>query len=566
MDKKEVSVVLEEIALLLEMKGDNPFKIRAYTNAARSIELLDQDIEELVAKGRLGEIKGIGKALQEKIGELVTTGTLKYYEDLKQSFPKGLFELLKIPGLGPKRVKIIYDNLGITTLEELEYACNENRLAGLPGFGYKTQENILNGIENFKEYKDKFLFSEAYREAEILIEYLKTCEFVDYIDIAGSLRRKKEIIKDIDILVGSDHGEKVMDFFVNFTHIKEVVAKGTTKTSLRLESGIAVDLRVVSTKQYPYALHHFTGSKEHNTAMRHYAKQKNIKMNEYGLFNVSDNSLILCYSEEDIFSTLGMQYIPPEIRENTGEIEIALKNQLPDFVILDDIIGILHVHSNYSDGRCAISELAEYAYKLGYKYIGISDHSKSASYAHGLNEEDIMQQHEEIDRLNKKFSHFKILKGIEVDILKNGSLDYDTEVLESFDFVIASVHSNFSMNKEEMTERILKAMDNPYVTILGHPTGRLLLSRPAYEIEMEKVFQKASENGVAIEINANPHRLDLDWRWCRKAKELGIKFAICPDAHDLEGFSHMQYGVGIARKGWLEKGDIINCYGIDNFI
>lgn len=564
MDKKTVTDILNEIGLLLELKGENPFKSRAYYNAARTIEVLDDDIEKLIKEDRLKDVKGIGDALNKKLTELVTTGRLEYYDNLKASIPEGLIEMLKIPGLGPKKIKTLYDKLDIKTVGELEYACIENRLVELPGFGEKTQKKILEGIQFIKQFNGQHLFVEAYLDATFLRQYLMDSGLIIRCEIAGSLRRRKEIVKDIDILATTESPEKLMDVFTKYEGIRDIVAKGETKTSITLKSGINVDLRVVKDEEYPYALHHFTGSKEHNTAMRHRAKQMGIKMNEYGLFK--DDLLVKCHDEDDIFKSLGLQYIPPELRENMGEIEAAEKGLLPVLIDEKDIKGVFHVHTIYSDGANTISEMVNAARDRGYKIIGITDHSKSAFYANGLKEEDILRQLDEIDELNHKYADIKILKGIESDILKDGSLDYDEDILKRFDFVIASVHSSFKMSKDDMTKRIIKAIKNKYTKIIGHLTGRLLLARDGYDIDVYKVIDIAAEYGKIIEINASPYRLDLDWRYIKYAKEKGVKFAICPDAHRIEGLDDMKYGIGIARKGWLEAKDVINTYDFDELI
>jgi len=559
-EKEKVIEVLEEIALFLQLKGENPFKVKAYEKGARAIEQLEEDLDVLVREKRLDKIDGIGKALKEKIEELVTTGKLSYYEELKKEFPDTLFELFKVPGLGPKKIQALYNKLGITSLGELEYACLENRLLILPGFGEKTQQNILKGISYLKRYQSMYLFSEAWEVANHMIEQIKKLPGVGQVHAAGSLRRRKELVKDIDILAESSSPKTLMDWFTSQQGVDTIVAKGDTKSSIRLKNGMAVDIRVVTFEQYPYALHHFTGSKEHNTAMRHIARSKGIKMNEYGMFQGEEEILIPCKSEKEIFNALGMDYIPPELRENYGEIEAALNGTLPELVSSEDVRGIFHIHTNYSDGRCTLEEMAEAAMSLGYSYIGISDHSQSAFYANGLTPDDIIRQHQEIDELNRKYEgRFRILKGIESDILPDGSLDYPDEILSTFDFVIASIHSRFSMDRDAMTERIIKAIENPYTTILGHPTGRLLLSREGYPIDMEAILDHAAKYGVCIEINSNPHRLDLDWRWCRKAKEKGTSLVISSDAHDIAGLYDVYYGLGIARKGWLTRDDIINC-------
>ncbi|MGF7398563.1 DNA polymerase/3'-5' exonuclease PolX [Thermoanaerobacterium thermosaccharolyticum] len=561
MDKKTVIDILNEIGLLLELKGENPFKSRAYYNAARTIEVLDDDIEKLIKEDRLKDIKGIGDALNKKLTELVTTGRLEYYDNLKASIPEGLFEMLKIPGLGPKKIKTLYDKLDIKTVGELEYACIENRLVELPGFGEKTQKKILEGIQFIKQFNGKHLFMDAYLEASSLKQYLMDSGLTIRCEIAGSLRRRKEIVKDIDILATCDNPEKLMDVFTKYEGIRDIVAKGETKTSIILKSGINVDLRVVKDEEYPYALHHFTGSKEHNTAMRHRARQMGIKMNEYGLFK--GDLLIKCRDEKEIFNNLNLSYIPPELRENMGEIEAAEKGLLPVLIDEKDIKGVFHVHTIYSDGANTLSEMVNAARDRGYKIIGITDHSKSAFYANGLKEEDVLRQLDEIDELNSKYSDIKILKGIESDILKDGSLDYDEDILRRFDFVIASVHSSFKMSKDDMTKRIIKAIKNKYTKIIGHLTGRLLLARDGYDLDVYKVIDSAAEYGKVIEINSSPYRLDIDWRYIKYAKEKGVKFAICPDAHRIEGLDDMKYGIGIARKGWLEAKDVINTYDFD---
>ena len=563
MDKDIVADILLEIGQCLDLKGESPFKVRAYENGARVVLSLEEDLEILVYEKRLGTIKGIGQALEQKITELVNTGRLQYYEDLKAEFPPTLFDLFRIPGLGSKKIRVLYETLEITTIGELEYAINENRLVDLPGFGSKTQENIKKGIAHVRTTAGQYLLHEAGNMAYDILLGLKECSSIQSLSIAGSLRRSKEIIKDIDVLASSEESEKVMDHFSTLPTVADVTGKGHTKTSVRLKGGIAVDLRVVSPEQYPYALHHFTGSKEHNTKMRHIAKSMGLKMNEYGLFRDEDNENIPCSSEEDLFRALGMTYIPPELREDTGEIEAALENKLPKLVESKDILGIFHFHSHYSDGSNSIVELAEEVRSQGYRYMGMADHSRSAYYARGLKEEDILRQIEEVDEINSKYQDFHIFKGIESDILADGSLDYSDAFLDNLDFVIASVHSQFRMDKETMTKRIIKAMDNPHTTILGHITGRLLLSRDGYEVDMNKILEKAAKKGTVLEINANPHRLDLDWRWVKKAKEMGIRLMINPDAHSLSEISNTSFGVAMARKGWCEKKDVLNCLTID---
>lgn len=557
MEKKEISKILEEIGLMLEIKGDNPFKIRAYVNGARILEMLEGDLDDYIQDDKIIGIKGIGEALSEKIVQLHRNGRLEFYEELKSSIPSGLFEILKIQGIGPKKVKMLYEKLGIETIGELEYACMENRLIGLEGFGKKTQSNILKGIQDIKKFSGQYLYGYVMEDAQSIKEKLLKSSLVVRCDIAGSLRRKKEVVKDIDILASSDNSLSLMDYFTTFEEIDEVMSKGETKTSVRLKKGIMMDLRVVEDGQFPYALHHFTGSKEHNTALRHKAKADGIKMNEYGLF--LDDSLIHCKNETEIFNVLGLDFIPPELRENTGEIEAAEKKALPNLVSYEDLKGMFHIHTAYSDGSSTIAQMADAAKHMGFSYIGISDHSKSAFYANGLKEDDIKRQIEEIDNYNSKSIDFKIFKGIESDILPDGSLDYSDDILSLFDFVIASVHSGLNMEKEKITSRIINAIKNKHTTMIGHMTGRILLAREPSDMDVYEVLDAAADNRKIIEINSDPHRLDLDWRYIKYAKTKEIKFAINPDAHNIEGLKNIMLGIGIARKGWLEKKDIINC-------
>jgi len=556
MDKRDIANILNEIGMLLEIKGEVFFKSKAYYGAARTIELLEEDIETLVKEDKLKELKGFGEALTRKITELVTTGHLGYYEKLKESIPSGLPDMLRIQGLGPKKVKTIYEKLGITSIGELKYACLENRLLKLPGFGGKTQEKILEGIENLGKYAGQFYYFHAMNLASQLLESLNNSGYVIRCSEGGSLRRRKETVKDIDILASSGNPSVVMDVFTSHPLVIDVTSKGDTKSGVILSDGIAADLRVVSNEEYPYALHHFTGSKEHNTAMRHMAKQDGIKMNEYGLFKGEE--LIQCSTEEDIFNVFGMTYIPPELRENNGEIEAAKEGRLPVLIENRDIRGVFHVHSFYSDGSNSLEELVKACISKGYSYLGITDHSQSAYYAGGLKPDDIKRQHEEIEGLRKKYPGFYIFKGIELDILPDGGIDYDDEVLSWFDFTIASVHSSFKMDEDRMTDRVIKAMRNKHVTVLGHPTGRLLLSREPFKINLNEIIEIAAKEKVILEINANPHRLDLDWRFCKAAKEEGCKFVISPDAHRAEGIDDIQYGINVARKGWLTGKDVIN--------
>jgi len=560
MNKEEVVKILNEIAVLLELAGENPFKSRAYETAARNLERTTDDIEGLVKSGEIFRLPGIGEAIGKKIETLVTTGHLEYYEKLRASIPPGHLEMLKIPGLGPKKIRALYQELKITTIGELEYACRENRLVNLKGFGRKTQENILQGIERVKHYQARRLYAEALPDALTLSSLLSEKLSIP-VTIAGSLRRGAETVKDIDLLVATHNPHEVGEAFSHLEPVETVTSRGETKVSVVLRSGINSDLRIVSPEEFPYALHHFTGSKEHNTAMRARAKDRGWKMNEYGLFLGDKN--IPCHSEEEIFHHLGLDYIPPELRENMGEIEAAERGQLPKLIEEGDIRGVLHIHTTFSDGSLSLEEIVRMARERGYTYIGISDHSQSAYYAGGLKREAIEEQTRLIDELNIKMAPFRIFKGIEADILPDGSLDYEEDILSAFDFVIAAVHSHFQMKEADMTERICRALRHPDTTILAHPTGRLLLSREPYEVNMAAVMAEAAARGKVIELNANPYRLDISWPNMITAKKMGVKIAINPDIHDASGFSYMSLGVKIARKGWLEKEDCINCLKAD---
>jgi DNA polymerase (family 10) len=566
---EKISIInsLEEMAILLEIKGDNPFKIRAYSNAARILQGVSGEIQKLIDGGEITQIKGIGKGIADFISILASGKIPEELEVLRKNTPVGVLDMLKVPGMGPKKVKAVWEKLSIKSLGELEYACKENRLVDLDGFGLKTQEKILSGIEQVKKYSERHLLSDVVTQANELLDAVRKFRGIIRIEIAGSLRRWKETIKDIDILVSADEADraKIMDQFISLPDIEIVTSKGQTKSSVQLKSGINADLRIVQDKQFPYALHHFTGSMEHNVAMREYARKLKLKMNEYGLFDENGKN-IAAVDEPAIFNRLGMDYIPPELRENFGEIEAALARQIPVLIESDDIKGVIHVHSQYSDGLNSIAEMADVCKSRGYGYLVISDHSRSAAYARGLTEEQIRKQHTEIDELNKKMSDFRILKSIESDILADGQLDYDQDILASFDLVIGSIHSRFNMSATEATDRLIRAMRNPYLTIVGHPTGRLLLAREGYPVDMHAVIEAAAEFGVALELNANPHRLDTDWRLLKHARDSGVKISINPDAHKIEGISDIRFGVGIARKGWLRVSDILNCLTADELL
>jgi DNA polymerase (family 10) len=558
---KEVTTLLDDIALLLDLAGESPFKGRAYTNVARQIERLEDPIENLVNDDRLREVKGVGDALEQKISEFVNTGRLGYYEKLKDKFPTTLFDLFGIPGLGPKRIKQVYEELQIQSLDELEEACKNGSLNALKGFGPKMQAKLLAGIEFARIHQGQFHFDKAYLEAVRLKNLLQELDCIQRIEIAGSLRRCKEVVKDVDIIVSSTQPELVMDTFVNDTYVKSITGHGTTKSSVILQSGISADLRVVSDEEFPFALAHFTGSKEHNVVMRQRAKERGLKLNEYGLFE--GESLISCATEEEIFSRLDLPYLPPEIREDYGEFTL---NESPALASLDKMKGVIHSHSIYSDGQNTMDEMVDACIESGYEYLVMSDHSKSAGYAGGLKEDRVVKQQKEIDAINERLTSFRLIKGIESDIRANGSLDYDEDVLKTFEIVIASVHGSMDMNEEDATNRLIKAVENPYTSILGHPTGRLLLQRQGFPLKYDKLFDACAANRVAVEINANCRRLDLDWRYVRQARDKGVKLCISPDAHSTGAIDYMQYGIGIARKGWLTDEDLLNSLNAEALI
>ena len=555
--KNAVAAILQEIGLFLELRGENPFKSRAYYNGARTVEQMGEgELLQLIREDKLKEVPGIGAALNEKIKELVLTGTLSYYEELKQSMPEGLLDLLKVPGLGPRKIKALHDSLGITSLAELEYACKENRLVNLKGFGARTQDNIISGIDYLRKSQGQYYYGEAKQLALALLQEIRNFPALGELSLAGSIRRCKEIVKDIDLVASSNDPGTLTRLFTALPQVMEIVALGDTKATVRLTQGINTDLRVVQTAEFPYALHHFTGSKEHNTALRHRARQMGLKVNEYGVFRGEER--ILCRDETDLFQTLELAYIPPELRENYGEIEAAERGALPCLVEESDIKGVFHVHTRYSDGENSLEQVVLFCREAGFEYVGISDHSQSAFYAGGLKEDDLKRQLAEITILQQKYPELKIFCGVESDIRSDGSLDYADELLQQLDFVIASIHSGLNMSAPKMTERLLKALSHPRVTMLGHPTGRLLLGRDGYPLDLEAVLQAARQNNVIIELNASPARLDLDWRHLKRAREMGLLVSINPDAHRLEEIYDTNLGVAMARKGWLEKKNVFN--------
>lgn len=562
----EVAFIFYDIADILEIKGENFFKIRAYRKAAHTIENLPMDVKELAGESRLQEIEGIGKALEEKIREIINTGTCRYYEELKKDFPRGLVEMLKIPGLGAKKIKVIYDNLGISSIEELEKAARAHKIRELPGMGVKTEQSILKGIQTLKGQGDRVQLAIAVPVANRIMEILSGMKEVSKVAIAGSLRRRKEMVKDIDIVVATEAAETLVENFLKLPIISRVLAEGLSKVSVVLNAGIQVDLRLVKPQEFYSALQHFTGSKEHNTKLRSLALKMGYKLNEYGIFEKEGDGVFCPKSETELYSKLDMPYIIPELREDRGEIEAALQDGLPDLVKLEDIRGDLHLHSDFSDGVSSIEEMVKKAKELGYEYIAITDHSKSLKVARGLDESRLRQQLELIKGINERVKGIRILTGIEVDILPDGSLDFDDDILKELDVVIASIHSGFKQDKTTITSRIVNACHNRYVNIIAHPTGRLLGRREPYDVDMDEVFEAAAKTGTVLEINSSPDRLDLNNVNVKRAAEMGIKIAINTDAHGTEALSDMMYGVWVARRGWLAAENIINTYSLEQLL
>jgi len=562
MDKKSVAGVLEEMAMLMELKGENPFRIRSFVNGARTIEALDEDLATVVAEGRLRTIKGIGEALAAIITELFATGESSDLIALRAEFPPSIYELFDIPGLGAKRIKQVYEALGIDSMEKLEAACKADEIKPLKGMGAKMQAKILEGIEFARAHTGSFHYNKAEAQAHALVAYLRDSKLVKDLAVTGSLRRRKEVIKDIDMVATTNDVAALMQYFINAPEVVQVIGHGETKSSVRFASGISADLRVVDGDQFPYTLLHFTGSKEHNVVLRQRAKERGLKLNEYGLFK-DDESLVACDSEAAIYRALDLPFIPPELREDRGEFALTAT---PELVELNDLKGLIHCHSTYSDGRHSLVEMAGAIRLLGFEYMLITDHSQSAGYAGGLKPDRIVLQQREIAMLNKGFDGFRVLSGIESDIRIDGSLDYDDDVLASFDLVIASVHSKLEMDEKEATARTIKAIEHPRTAILGHPTGRLLLSRKGFPLDWEKIFDACVANKVALEINGNCKRLDVDWRHIRQGRDKGVLFSIGPDAHSIDGVNNVQYGVGIARKGWLGPEHLINCWTAEELL
>ncbi len=553
----ELVAAFNRLANLLEIKGENPFKIRAYRNAARTIEGLGRSVEEMVRAGEdLTQLPGIGKDLAQKIKDFVETGRIEKLEELEREIPAPLLELLSVEGLGPKRIRVLYENLGIKDLDQLRDAAQSGAIEKLPGFGPKIVETILKGTRLAKKEGRRFKWAVAEEYVEDLLQYLNEAQGVEVIEVAGSFRRKKETVGDLDVLVVSEDWELVTDHFVRYPHVKEVISKGKTRSTVILTPGIQVDLRSVPRQCYGAALAYFTGSKAHNIAIRTMGVKLGLKINEYGVFRGDER--IGGEEELDVYKAVGLPFIEPELRENSGEIEAAQAGRLPNLICLEDIRGDLHCHSHYTDGKDTIWAIATAAKALGYEYIAITDHSKRLTVTKGLDEKRLREQMEEIDQLNERLHGITILKSIEVDILEDGSLDLPDEVLGELDLVVGSIHHKFKLSQEAQTARVLKAMDNPHFTILGHPTGRLIGQREPYKINVQKVLEGAKERGCFLELNAQPDRLDLNDVNLRLAKEIGVKIAISTDSHSIGTLAYMRYGVNQARRGWIEKGDCIN--------
>jgi DNA polymerase (family 10) len=558
MTNSQIAAALSEIGTLLELQGETGFRANAYHSAARSVDNLGDEVEARVRAGQLGSIPGIGSTLREKIETLVLTGSIPQLEELRASTPVGLVQMLRVPGLGPKKVRALADS-GIDDLAKLKQACDEGRVAKIKGFGAKTQENITNGLAFLDKAGGRIRIDTADQLAGPIVALLRKVPGVTRAEACGSLRRRKETVGDLDFLVAAAEPGPAMDAFAALPGVADVIARGDTLTSVLLPVGhgprattIRADLRVVSAEQFPYALHHLTGSKEHNKAMRGRAQDRGMKMNEYGLTGAT------CTSEAEIFPALDLEYIPPELREDAGEIAAAESKSLPKLIELSDLRGAFHNHTTASDGAATLLQMAEAAQELGFQYLGIADHSQSLQVARGLSPERVRAQREEIDALNAEFEDFRLFHGIECDILPDGSLDYDDDILASFDYVVASVHTHFNQSREEVTARVVKAIRHPSVTMLGHATGRLILQREGYPVDLDAVLKAAAEAGTMIEINAQPKRLELDWVHARRAKELGIPIVINPDAHATDEIALVSYGIDVARRAWLTKDDVFN--------
>ena len=559
----ELDNIFSNIAKILKIKDENRFKIRAYERVASTLENLPMEVETLYNSGKLDEIPGVGPAIAKKIGELVETGKLEYYENLKSSIPAGVLELLNVPEIGPRKAKLFYEELGIDSVGKLEEAVLKHQLQNLPGMGKKAEENIIRGIELYKKREQRALLGVALPIAEEIKGELKCLDEVKQISIAGSLRRRKETIGDIDILITSEKPEKVMQKFVNLPQVKEILAEGLTKSAILTHQDIHVDLRVVAPDSFGAALQYFTGSQAHNVRLREMAAKQGLKINEYGVFQTKDDKKIAGEEEERIYSILGLSYIMPELREDRGEFEAAHNKKLPNLINLNDIKGDLHIHTNDSDGFNNIEEIIGATRKKGYQYIAITDHSQSLHIAGGLNEQRLMEQIKRIEQINQKIDGLTVLKGIEVDIKSDGTLDISDRTLQKLDIVIAAIHSGLKQERKKLMDRLSKAMKNPLVNIIAHPTGRIIGYREAYDIDMQEIINIAAQTKTALEINSSPERMDLNDIYVKSAKEQGVLLAIGTDAHQISALDYISYGVAIARRGWLEKTNILNSLSLD---
>jgi len=577
MTNQEVAEKLREIYNLMQLAGENRFRAIAFDRAAQTIEGLNDEIAKHIEKGTLTDIKGIGKSIAEDIQAYAETGTMPVLEDLKERVPKGLIEWLNISGLGPKNIVKIHQKLGITEITELKEACQSGAVADLPGLGQKSADKIIKSIEYLEKFGERARLDQALEIAEPVFEFVKNLDGVRQCEIAGSLRRSRETIGDVDVLVAAkpEDAEAIFDQFINHELVVEVLGRGDTKSSVRTENGRQVDLRIVKPEEFPAALMYFTGSKEHNIVLRQRARERGMALNEYGLFKLNDQNEtdfdkpIKTSSEEEIYQKLDLNFVPPEHREDRGEFEFYEEHKNMELVSESDIKGVVHAHSTWSDGKYTIRQMAEACMERGYEYLGLTDHSKTAAYAGGLTIDEVKRQWKEIDDLNEEFEsegkNFKIFKGMEADILSDGSLDYPDEILAGFDFVIASVHSGLNMSLEDMMNRFENAIKNPYTQIVGHPTGRLLLKREESKLDLNRLIELAAEHNTVIEINASPWRLDMDWKFGNKAKEVGLMTSINPDAHSTEGIDDIRYGVMIARKAKFEPARVLNTKSIDEF-
>ena len=561
MTREDLAEALEQIALLLELKDENPFKVRAYRQGAEVVRNHEEDIVQLARDGNIDGIKGIGEALRDKLHTLALTGSLPFLDALRSEFPADIFELFEVQGLGPKKIKALYQELGVGSIAGLKDACEQDKVAGLPGFGAKTQSKILEAIALKASFADRFLLGDVTPVANDILELLRMHPEVSRVAVAGSYRRAKETVHDLDFLVETKEGKIVCEDFTTIPGVKDIIACGDTKASVRLKSGLQCDLRAVSREEYPFALMYFTGSKEHNVAIRSLALKQGLSLNEYGFTPAKDEKMEIpegIHEERDIYRALGLHYIDPEIRENRGEVEAAAEGQLPRLVELMNLRGTFHNHTTASDGKATLEQMADEAMDLGFQYLGIADHSKAMAIANGLDEARLREQIEAIRELNASYTHFRLFAGNEVDILKDGSLDIDDETLALLDYSVASVHSSFQLPEVEMTRRICRAMEHPHVTMIGHLTGRLLLQRDGYAVDHSMIIDCAAETHTIIELNCNPWRLDMDWRWWKRARDKGVLCSINPDAHSPHGLHHLEFGIRIARKGWLQKNDVFN--------